>query len=281
MNEELLAALRGRLPDEFSTVLLDGAVRVLADLENRIRLNQFAGSMRELYTHILHGLAPDDDVRQCPWFAEQRDARARENRNLAGADLNRPTRRQRAMYALQGGITDAQITAYGFEPDDVHSEFLYAVNELNRLTHVRPDAIFDDADEVARRATEIVEALNDFYQALDHCRESISEAIIDAVHQAAFDELTREAIGELDILSQHTFVEGPNIDQIRVLGIDAEKVHYVITGEVEVTLNYGSGEDGVSMNDSFPFELTMDAPVAEPNNFENIVCQVDTGSFYE
>ncbi|MCB1504345.1 MAG: hypothetical protein KDJ47_05145 [Hyphomicrobiaceae bacterium] len=281
MHEELIEALRGRLPDEFSTALLDGAIRVLADPANRIRLNQFAGSMRELYTYILHGLAPDDNVRRCPWFAEQRDARARQDRNLTEAELNRPTRRQRAMYALQGGITDAQIVAYGFEPDDARSEFLDAIDELNRLTHVRPEAIFDDLDEVARRATEILEALKNFYRALDHCRESISETIIDAVRETAFGELTREAIGELDILSQHTFVEGPTIDQIRVLGIDADKIYYVITGEVEVTLNYGSGEDGVSMNDAFPFELTMEAPVAESDKFENIVCQVDTGSFYE
>lgn len=281
MNEELIAALRERLPDEFSVVLLDGAVRVLADPENRIRLNQFAGSMRELYTHVLHGFSPDEDVRRCPWFAEQRDARARKNQNQTEAELNRPTRRQRAMYALQGGITDTQITAYGFEPDDVHSEFLDAVNQMNRLTHVRPDAIFDDAEEVARRATEILEALNNFYHALHRCRESISDAIIDAVNAAAFDELTRESIGELDILSQHTIVEGPAIYETRVARIDWQNVHYLIAGEVEVELNYGSGEDSVSMSDSFPFELTMEAPVAEPEKFENIVCQVDTGSFYE
>jgi len=281
MNEEQLAALRGRLPDDFSKVLLEGSLRVLADIQNPIRLNHFAGSMRELFTHLLHEMAPDHSVRQCPWFPAERDARARENPQLADADLDRPTRRQRATYAIQGGITDQQIIAYGFEPEDVHAEFRDAVQELNRLTHVRPEAVVQAADEVERRSTAILEALHNFYQALDHCRDRISDAIFSAVQRAAFDELTREAIGDLDILSQHTFVEGPAIDEIRVLRIDAAKIYFLITGEVDVELNYGSGDDGVSMNEAFPFELTMEAPVTEPDRFENVACQVDTDSFYE
>lgn len=125
-----------------------------------------------------------------------------------------------------------------------------------------------------------------FYEVLDHCRETISEAIVNAVHDQAFEELTRETIGELDLLCTHTYIEGPQIEEINIVRIDATAIHYEVTGIVEVELNYGSSSDrdkgdGASMDDSYPFAMTMTAPVANPKKFEDIVCSVDTSSFYQ
>jgi hypothetical protein len=65
-----------------------------------IRLNQFAAAMRELFGHTLHALAPDANVTKCEWFKRV-------------PKTNGPTRRQRAKYATQGGLSDDYIDEIG------------------------------------------------------------------------------------------------------------------------------------------------------------------------
>jgi hypothetical protein len=187
---------------------------------------------------------------------------------------------------MQGGLTDEQIREYGADVEGIHDELLKAMDELSKVTHVRPGTLIHDADEISKFVTSALSAMTGFYDALDHCRGMIADTILEQVHELAFEELTKEAIGDLDILSTHTAVDGPTIDTVEVLSISAGRIHYLVTGNVEVTLNYGSSRDrergeGASLDDSFPFRLTMDAPVNEPDNFENVTCDVDTSSFYE
>lgn len=46
------------LPDTFSRLVVDAAIRVLRDVDDTIRLNLFAAAVRELVTRVFHGLAP-------------------------------------------------------------------------------------------------------------------------------------------------------------------------------------------------------------------------------
>ena len=83
--EEQLA----KLPlDDFSKLIVQGALRFVADAENPIRLNLFAAAIGELYGHTLDRLAPDAEVEACVWFEFEKDQ-------------SKPTRRQRAKYATQ------------------------------------------------------------------------------------------------------------------------------------------------------------------------------------
>jgi hypothetical protein len=67
-REEQLA----KLPlDDFSRLLVRGALRVVADKENPIRLNLFAAAIRELYGHTLHRLAPDEEVQACAFLYDK------------------------------------------------------------------------------------------------------------------------------------------------------------------------------------------------------------------
>jgi hypothetical protein len=56
--------------------------------------------MRELFGHTLHALAPDANVTKCEWFKRV-------------PKTNGPTRRQRAKYATQGGLSDDYIDEIG------------------------------------------------------------------------------------------------------------------------------------------------------------------------
>src|ERR1700759_3976934 len=92
--------LRKVLLDEFSNQLLTGALQVVGDAGNPIRLSQFATAMRELFSYTLQTLAPDVEVTKCVWFKQEPDTQG-------------PTRRQRAKYAMQGGLADDYVAEIG------------------------------------------------------------------------------------------------------------------------------------------------------------------------
>ncbi len=50
-DQELVARIRGRLPDEFSARLLDGAIAVLSHEDSPARVHQSASSFREPSDH--------------------------------------------------------------------------------------------------------------------------------------------------------------------------------------------------------------------------------------
>ena len=73
----------------------------------------------------------------------------------------------------------------------------------------------------------------------------------------------------------------------RSISFDAETIRYKITGNVDVTLQYGSASDragdmGAEMDQSFPYECTTVAPVSKPitsNKSSQTSMQVDTRSW--
>jgi hypothetical protein len=66
---------------------------VLGQAENMMRAHQFASTLRELIDHVVELMAPDAEVMRCPWFEQLKE--------VEGA-----IRRQRALYACRGGLTD-------------------------------------------------------------------------------------------------------------------------------------------------------------------------------
>jgi Predicted pPIWI-associating nuclease len=92
--------VRSKLIDDFSAQVLTGALAVVTDPSNPIRLNLFAAAMRELFGHALHVLAPDANVTKCEWYKPE-------------PRTNGPTRRQRAKYATQDGLPDDYIDQIG------------------------------------------------------------------------------------------------------------------------------------------------------------------------
>ena len=91
--EDQIESVRGRLPDQFAHDLLAGAVHALAQQENRMRGHQFAGTFRELISYLLEKMAPKGDVTRCTRYKQEKG-------------VNGPTRKQRALYACRGGLTD-------------------------------------------------------------------------------------------------------------------------------------------------------------------------------
>src|SRR3954447_25500203 len=115
----LAAQVKRILPDEFCHQMIDGALRVIEDRNNPVRLHSFSAAVRELLTHLLHELAPDDEIKKCSWFKPE-------------DKKGRPTRPQRAIYLAQGGLSDETVGPLGIGiAAKAHADVLKVMNGLN------------------------------------------------------------------------------------------------------------------------------------------------------
>jgi hypothetical protein len=265
------AALTEMLPDEFSRTLLAGGLEVLAT-SNPIRAHLFAASLREVVGYLLHEMAPDQELTQAPWFVEEED---------------RPTRKQRMTFAIQGGISDAAVDQLGIDAADMHQEMAAAMRELNKRTHVRPGTLLDVPAEVNRFADDVVDAVLEFMRTVADLREAVAGAVVHNASAPVFGSFLQKSNDMIDALSTHSFVEQVDVEEVRVIRIGATEIAYEAEGTVYVELNYGSGSDrargdGATISDSYPFSCKLTGGIQDLNDIHDVAdMAVDTASFYE
>lgn len=264
-------SFREMLPDDFSKVLLDGGLEVLAG-KNPIRAHLFAAVMREVLTYLLHEMAPDDELEAVPWFEKQAD---------------RPTRRQRMTFAIQGGLSDALVTELGVDASDMHRRVAAEVAELNKRTHVKPGTLLTEDTEIRDFASDVIAAVAEFLEVISDMRDAVAEAVVHGASEQVFGSFLQESNDVIDLLSSHSFVEQVDVESVRVLKIGAHEVTYEAEGVIYVELNYGSASDraagdGATMNDDYPFKCRMTGSVIDPKDIHAVFdMNVDTSSFYE
>ena len=183
--------LRDLLPDAFSKQLLDGGLDVLGTA-NPIRAHLFAAAMREVITYLLHTMAPDDDVQAASWFK---------------AEADKPTRRQRSTFAVQGGLSDSLVTKLGIDASEMHRQMAAEMAELNKRTHVKPGTLLSEANEIEEFATDVVAAVAEFLQAVADMRDAVADAVIHGASEQVFESFLQESNDMIDLLSTHSFVE--------------------------------------------------------------------------
>jgi hypothetical protein len=255
-------ALALRLIDDFSRAVLQGALRVAKDDGNPIRGNLFASAIREVLTHVLHELAPDDDVKRCDWFQ-------------AETDNGRPTRAQRQRYVIQGGLSDRYVMdTLQLDVDNLRRQLSNSIKALHRATHLRPGTVVGDSAMVNALAEDALGSLAALMDAIDHCRQEMMEAVDEAVVNEATDEVLSETIQTIDEIATHHSIEEVYVDDVKTVKIDAYHVWYRATGTIGAELQWGSNSDlrrgdGATLNHSFPFVCDIPAPVEEPDSFDS------------
>lgn len=276
-TEDRINALPPLLVDDFARNLFLGAQRVLGDAENPVRLHMFAATVRELFSYTLHLLAPDEEVRSCPWFVMENG-------------LDKPTRRQRVQFAIYGGLKSDYVTETLFlEPENMTASVIDAIDYLNRFTHVRPDTLVNDAAEIAEQGAQTMLALADFVDNMKDARKAVAFALEGHVHDAVFDAISSETLPELDELSSHYSIEEHDVEDVDVVRIGPEWIHLSVRGSVTVGLQWGSNSDirndmGAVGEESFPFQTALKAPVHSPQSVETDEegpAAVDTSSWYD
>jgi len=266
-----------RLPrDRFLETVFTGCIRVGRDKGNPLRGNFVASGLREASGHVLHSLAPDDEVRRCVWFKQAKDTPT-------------VTRRQRANYIVRAGLPDDFVEkTLKIDVSDYIDPLLDAIDGLHKATHVRPDTILTKGTAIREMYREVLLGIDHLMVAASDSRDAVKRAIAKVMHDAVFENLISETIQELDEISTHTTIDGHYIDTVEVVRMTATEIGYSITGQVEVELQYGSNSDvandiGYRQDDSYPYVATVACKVAEPMNVkaDDIQLTVDNSSFYE
>jgi hypothetical protein len=220
--------------------------------------------------HVLEAMAPTADVMRCPWFKQDKERGG-------------PTRRQRALFTCRGGLTDGFLKdRLKIKPEDLHRGFSDAFQELNKQTHIRPDTVLDDADEIEEFSNNVIGALDGVFDAIDEVKGTIATAINKEFHGEAMSMFVRETIAELDEIAGHYNTGAVWIDEAKVVSLDADSIQYHIEGSVDVTLMHGPKAHGVEFEENFPYHCTTSAPAYGPTNFDTSKTEmkVDTSSWH-
>ena len=266
MTEEIAQ----RLPDEFARTLLAGSLHVVADEQNAMRFHQAAASLRELYTYLLDYYAPADEVRACAWFVQ-------------ADDTNTVTRRQRAKYATQGGLSDAYLDGLNVEVDTLHTEAINAINRLHGATHVRPDTHITDSGEIDARIEDALASLQGLLDSFEGVRQTVCSVLEGDVFDAIMSTFVLRSFEEIDIVAGRGYEVSPflTIDDVTIVSIDARTIELKTTGEAPVTLHYGPKNDAAEISHDFPFEMRFRAPVEAPESLEFLDADVDNSGWFE
>ena len=266
-----------RLPrDRFLRLLIKGCMRVGRDAGNPLRGNFVASGLREAIGHVLHSLAPDDEVRACVWFVQAKDTKT-------------VTRLQKASYIVRAGLPDDFVKDKLNLDEDVYIKpLLKTMDELHKATHVRENTVVNSVDDVKRMLSKVLTGIDDLLATAEDSRRDVTNAIVDVMHDAVFQNLIADTIQDLDELSTHTTVDDHYIDTVEVIRMDAQTIEYAVTGQVEVELQYGSDSDvrndiGMRMDDAYPYTATARGRIKTPMELtsEDIHLSVDNSSFYE
>lgn len=251
---EKLEAMKALAPDEFTITCLNAAIQVLADEANVFRVNFYSTAMRILYEHLANNLSPAEEVMRAPWFRPAKDDA-------------RPTRRQRLIFAIQGGLTDTFIADdLGIDIGDIHSRLVRAIDELSHHIHARESTIIYEVGQQDSIVEATSDAMTEFLNLFAVCRREIVSVIEETVSETAVDALLGETIQAIDELANHHSVEEIYVDKVRVKQIGADQIVYEAEGSVSVGLQWGSNSDlrsgdGAEMDESFPFRAEITVPL--------------------
>lgn len=255
MHQEVI----DNLQQGFEQKLFKAALQNLADTNNPLRANNFAYAVREVASTVLHRLAPDEEVLKCSWYKNEMDKE------------NGITRRQRAIYAIQGGFSNEYVEELGLSPEKSHSRFLKAYKALNKLTHVRPTTFGLDSESTENLASETINSLAEFFRTAKECRDEVVSQVYEEVNRVAGEGVFDEALMAIDILSTHQTIEEIETTEVRIQDIDSTTVYYSAEGHVSCKLQWGSNSDmrndmGAVMSHSLPFSCDLTASVTSPMN---------------
>ena len=258
------------LPDAFAKVLLDGSLRVASDTENQVRGNLFAAGMRELLTYCLHLFAPDDDVRETPWFEQ-------------AEDTNGVTRRQRIRYATQRGLSDDFMKSAGIDIAELQNALHDAFKALNQATHVRPGRTIHANEDVQDIVSKTSAALEDFLRTYESNREQLREKLASDVYRAIMGEFIERTFYTIDIIAGTGYEVDPmlTLEEVIIEDLTATDISIRVFGEAPVTLHYSRGDDGANIRHDFAFWMQFTASAEAPRDLSLVDYHVDNSSWFE
>jgi hypothetical protein len=277
--------LREQYSHEITSILLDGFETELLDAAfinlltpNPLRLNNFAYALRELTRHLLHRLAPSDELQSCTWFKP-------DSTSKTGI-----TRSHRIKFAIQGGLSDFYVInkLKIDELNDVSINLIKIISELSNYTHVERATFNTELQQVEDVATKCLDATLHFVQKINELRILVAERLFNDVDSVLLDRINSESVEELMELSTHQFIEEIDPDKVVVEKIGVTSLKMQVDGTIHALLMYGSAsdrkkDDGAEIPVSFPVHSEMEVHFKQPlgSDIDLDIFKVDTSSWYE
>lgn len=251
--------LENMLTNNFEKILLEEAINNL-NSNSKIRFSNFAFVIRELIDIVLTRLAKDEDIANCSWY------------ELPQNTERKVIRAQRIRYIIQGGfeenIFDLMLNIdFTNKISEINKYFR---NELSNNVHLTERCINYSHDEIEEKTKIFEEIIEKFVSMINNVRQQILNFLSDEIELVVNESFLSVTLSDLDILSTHTRIDCIDNIEIDINLITPEKIIGIITGNVNVFLQYGSDRDvreglGDISNDSYPFELPFTIDI-EPIN---------------
>lgn len=277
IKEKYQSAISSILLDGFEVELLDSAfINLLTP--NPLRLNNFAYALRELTRHMLHRLAPNEELEKCSWFKPD------------NTSSNGITRKQRIKFCIQGGLSDFYVEKklQIDEIDIVATDLVQTISQLSNYTHINRATFNTDEAEVEKVAIECLETTLAFVNKIYELRELVAEKLFGDVSDKLMNRINSESVVELMEISTHQFVEDIVPETISNISINSSSLEMKVVGTIHAQLIYGSASDrrkgdGAEIPVSFPVKSKMEVLFKQPLGSEIILHSfaVDISSWYE
>lgn len=263
------ASIEHYLDTDFEQSLFKASVAYLSQLDDPLRFNSFAYSMREVYRHVLARFSPEKEITDCSWFESE-------------TDNGKSTRKQKLKYAVQGGLDDNYVTEeLSINIDEFWKSIKNSQDLLSKYTHVNENTFNISNEECKKNSDEVLNSLLGIFMLISNTKEKIFSQIREHIDEELLSSFAYTAMESIDILSNNSYIESFEIEDYEILDIDSTTIYVTASGSANVSLNYGSGEDEAELNTNFPFKLSCSSPVVNPTEIqltsENI--DVDTSSW--
>ncbi|HDX4903004.1 TPA: hypothetical protein ACW7PQ_003611 [Klebsiella michiganensis] len=259
------------LETNFEKELFTACLRNYASHGNPLRFHNFAFSIRELITHIIEKKSPNDKLLQASWYE-----REHEHYEIS--------RKQRLKYCSQAKISDAYLGEEFLEESNERiDEMLKLYFFLNRYTHITEKYMHPSPQEFFVKAKKILQTATEILNGLDNCRDELIRTLEGKIRDAVIDTAVSTMPENLVTIANHAYVDYTEVEEFGITSIDDEYINIYATGTVYVTQEYGPRNDGVSLDESYPFTLRMSSHLVSPETFEVIseALEVDTSSWYD
>ncbi|ENF6529976.1 TPA: hypothetical protein ACWP0Z_003668 [Escherichia coli] len=259
------------LETNFEKELFTACLRNYASHGNPLRFHNFAFSIRELIKHIIEKKSPNDKLLQASWYK-----REHEHYEIS--------RRQRLKYCSQAKISDAYLGEEFLEESNERiDEMLKLYFFLNKYTHITEKYMHPSPQEFFLKAKQILQIATEILNGIHICRDELIRTLEDKIRNAVIDTAVSSMPENLVTIANHAYVDYTEVEEFGITSIDDEYINIYASGTVYVTQEYGSRNDGVSLEESYPFTLHMASHLDSPETFEVIseALEVDTSSWYD
>ncbi|EPE2980218.1 hypothetical protein ACSHNB_004037 [Escherichia coli] len=259
------------LEADFEKELFTACLRNYASHGNPLRFHNFAFSIRELIKHIIEKKSPNDKLLQASWYK-----REHEHYEIS--------RRQRLKYCSQAKISDAYLGEEFLEESNERiDEMLKLYFFLNKYTHITEKYMHPSPQEFFLKAKQILQIATEILNGIHICRDELIRTLEDKIRNAVIDTAVSSMPENLVTIANHAYVDYTEVEEFGITSIDDEYINIYASGTVYVTQEYGSRNDEVSLEESYPFTLHMASHLDSPETFEVIseALEVDTSSWYD